>query len=228
MTPPPPPHLPPLWHRYRSGVAAVEVPPTAFDRHLALESRSADMLPFRKPAGASLNKSRTAQLRLSFDGRSPNSKYWGVSTTLVKMCPHVKPGGGQCGLDADHCFCLCLLCQGPMNARKRCGRRLPDGTMCPWGQDRSPEVSSPEQDPPPPPRKRPACSLSPAASTALPAASAADVGTPERTSPSRSPSRSCSADPAAASATNVPNPRPPTTWTRTVTGEQKHANTDGK
>jgi hypothetical protein len=187
------------------------------------------MLPFRKPAHASLNKSRIAKLGLSFDGRSPNSKYWGVSTTLVKMCPHVKPGGGQCGLDADHCFCVCLLCQGPMQARKRCGRRLPDGSICPWGQDRSPEVSSPEQDLPRPPRKRSARSLAPQASTDLPAAAADVVGAPERTSATRSPSPSGSAAPAAASAADIPHPRPPTVWTRTETGAQKqHANTDGQ
>ena len=93
----------------------------------------------------------------SWDGRVGASCYWGKYTRKVKMCPHVKPGGGQCGLEAKHCMCLCLLCQTPMCARKRCGAKLPDGSICPWGQDRSPEVSSPEQDPPfrPIPRKIP-------------------------------------------------------------------------
>jgi hypothetical protein len=83
----------------------------------------------------------------SWDGRVGASAYWGKYTRKVKMCPHVKPGGGQCGLEAKHCMCLCLLCQAPMSARKRCGAKLPDGSICPWGQDRSPEVSEPEQDP---------------------------------------------------------------------------------
>ena len=35
-----------------------------------------------------------------------------------------------------------------MSARKRCGAPcLPVGSRCPWGVDRSPEVSSPEQEP---------------------------------------------------------------------------------
>ena len=36
-----------------------------------------------------------------------------------------------------------------MEARKRCNRMLEDGSKCPWGQDRSPEVSTPEQESPP-------------------------------------------------------------------------------
>jgi hypothetical protein len=91
----------------------------------------------------------------SWDGRVGASCYWGKYTKKVKMCPHVKPGGGQCGLEAKNCLCMCLLCQAPMNARKRCGAQLPDGSICPWGQDRSPEVSSPEQDPPYHPVPRP-------------------------------------------------------------------------
>ena len=83
----------------------------------------------------------------SWDGRVGASAYWGKYTRKVKMCPHVRPGGGQCGLEAKHCMCMCLLCQAPMSARKRCGAKLPDGSICPWGQDRSPEVSEPEQDP---------------------------------------------------------------------------------
>jgi hypothetical protein len=194
--------------RCRGGVAAVEVPPTAFDRHLALEWCNTVMLPFRKPPNASLNRSRIARLGLSFDGRAPNSKYWGASTKMVKMCPHVKPGGGQCGLDADHCFCVCLLCQAPMRARKRCGARLTDGSICPWGQDRSPEVSSPEQDPPPPPRKRPARrSPSP---PALPAASAADDGTPDP----RPPITPTSSPPRMPPVPPMPHPRPQTVWNR--------------
>jgi hypothetical protein len=94
----------------------------------------------------------------SWDGRVGSSCYWGKYTKKVKMCPHIKPGGGQCGLEAKHCMCLCLLCHAPMNARKRCGAKcLETGKRCPWGADRSPEVSSPEQDPPfhPIPRKIP-------------------------------------------------------------------------
>ena len=87
---------------------------------------------------------------VSTDGRSAKSKFWGPHgrrSERVRMCPHVKPGGGQCGLDEDHCFCLCLLCSNPMRARKRC-------LFCPWGRDRSPEVSTPEQESPPPKRPR--------------------------------------------------------------------------
>jgi hypothetical protein len=93
----------------------------------------------------------------SWDGHHGASKYWGKRSRMVKMCPHVKPGGGQCGLEAAHCMCMCLLCQAPMSARKRCRRKQPDGTICPWGADRSPEVSSPEQEPEynPVPRKIP-------------------------------------------------------------------------
>ena len=65
----------------------------------------------------------------SYDGRAPNSKYWGPSTAKVKMCPHIKPGGGQCGLTAEHCLCICLMCKYPMCARKRCGRRRSDGSI---------------------------------------------------------------------------------------------------
>jgi hypothetical protein len=36
-----------------------------------------------------------------------------------------------------------------MEARKKCRRKQDDGTMCPWGEDRSPDVSSPEQEPDP-------------------------------------------------------------------------------
>ena len=139
MTPPPPP--PPA-------AAAVVSPPSAFDRRLALEFCTAVMLPFRTPP------KMLPRPGVSYDGRSPTSTYWGVSTKMVKMCPHVRPGGGQCGLTADLCICTCLLCGRLMEARKRCGRRLPDGSICPWGQDRSPEVSSPEQDPAPPPKRK--------------------------------------------------------------------------
>jgi hypothetical protein len=112
---------------------------------------------------------------VSLDGRSATSKYWGhAGGKLVKMCPHVKPGGGQCGLDAEHCFCLCLLCSSPMNARKRCGALMKDGSRCPWGSDRSPEVSSPEQEPPPLARPR----RNTLAASAIPslAAAAAEAG----------------------------------------------------
>jgi hypothetical protein len=85
----------------------------------------------------------------SWDGRHGASQYWGKHQRMVKMCPHVKPGGRQCGLQAAHCMCMCLLCGSPMKARKRCNQLLTDGTRCPWGQDRSPEVSTPEQESPP-------------------------------------------------------------------------------
>ena len=84
----------------------------------------------------------------SWDSRSESSVYWGKTCAKVKMCPHVKPGGGQCGLTAEFCMCMCLLCGAPMCARKRCGAWSSSGERCPWGQDRSPEVSSPEQSPP--------------------------------------------------------------------------------
>ncbi len=89
----------------------------------------------------------------SLDGRSANSKYWGKKNGLAKMCPHPKPdGGGQCGLEAAHCKCLCKLCKTPMRARKRCPNQ-----RCTWGHDRSAEVSSAEISPedPVPPRARP-------------------------------------------------------------------------
>ena len=92
----------------------------------------------------------------SWDSRSESSVYWGKTCAKVKMCPHVKPGGGQCGLTAEFCMCMCLLCGAPMRARKRCGAWISCGVRCPWGEDRSPEVSDPEQSPPkvPIPRKR--------------------------------------------------------------------------
>jgi hypothetical protein len=83
---------------------------------------------------------------VSYDGRSSSSVYWGKSTIKVKMCPHVRIGGGQCGLEARYCMCMCLLCGKPMEARKKCRRKQDDGSICPWGEDRSPDVSSPEQD----------------------------------------------------------------------------------
>ena len=70
---------------------------------------------------------------LSLDGRTPTSKTWGKRTAKVPMCPlfgrcpHVGPKGGQCGKEAAHCNCVCLLCQAPMRARKRCGALLADG-----------------------------------------------------------------------------------------------------
>jgi hypothetical protein len=84
----------------------------------------------------------------SWDSRSESSVYWGKTYAKVKMCPHIKPGGGQCGLTAEFCMCMCLLCGAPMRARKRCGAWISCGVRCPWGEDRSPEVSSPEQSPP--------------------------------------------------------------------------------
>ena len=101
---------------------------------------------------------------VSFDGRSSSSRFWGPSGgKLVKMCPHVKPGGGVCGLEPQHCFCTCLLCGSLMHGRKACNARMPDGTRCTWGADRSPDVSSPEQEPAPPPRKRRAVQVAPSA-----------------------------------------------------------------
>lgn len=91
----------------------------------------------------------------SLDGRAPTSVYWGKHSSKVKMCPHVRPGGGQCGLAPEFCLCMCLLCQSPMHARKRCNALMPDGSRCVWGQDRSPEVSTPEQSPDEPPRTPP-------------------------------------------------------------------------
>ena len=85
----------------------------------------------------------------SWDGRTGPSKFWGKRSRMTKMCPHVKPGGGQCGLEAKHCKCVCLLCHKPVQSRKRSNALLEDGTRCQWGQDRSPEVSTPEQESPP-------------------------------------------------------------------------------
>jgi hypothetical protein len=42
-------------------------------------------------------------------------------------CPHVKLGGGMCGLTPAHCRCLCMLCQAPMCAQQVCG-------VCGWGE----------------------------------------------------------------------------------------------
>ena len=91
---------------------------------------------------------------IHLDGRSPNSIYWGNRTKIVKMCPHVRPRGGplggdgqRCGLDADHCMCMCLLCGAPMRARRICGALLADNTRCTWGSDRSPDNTSPEASP---------------------------------------------------------------------------------
>jgi hypothetical protein len=90
---------------------------------------------------------------LSYDGRAPNSKSWGKRTAKVPMCPHIGrcphlgERGGQCGKEAAHCNCLCLLCKSPMRARKACNALLEDGTRCTWGQDRSSDDSPPEQSP---------------------------------------------------------------------------------
>jgi hypothetical protein len=91
---------------------------------------------------------------IHLDGRSPNSIYWGPRTKIVKMCPHVRPRGGplggdgqRCGLDAEHCMCMCLLCGAPMRARRVCGALLADNTRCPWGANRSPDNTSPEASP---------------------------------------------------------------------------------
>ena len=102
---------------------------------------------------------------VSYDGRAQTSRFWGPKTAKVRMCPHrlphkdviPEPGGRglQCGLTPDRCMCVYLLCQAPMRARKRCGTRHPDGSICPWGQDRSDEESSPEQSPEVPKAKRP-------------------------------------------------------------------------
>ena len=82
----------------------------------------------------------------SWDGRVGASAYWGMYTRKVKMCPHDNLGGRQCGHEAKHCMCLSHLCQAPMSARKRCGAKLPDGSICPREKDRSPQESEPEQD----------------------------------------------------------------------------------
>ena len=92
---------------------------------------------------------------LSLDGRSPNSKYWGPRSKIVKMCPHIRPRnspyhgtGRQCGLTAEHCMCMCLLCGSPMRARRVCGAMREDGmTRCTWGSNRSPDTTSPEPSP---------------------------------------------------------------------------------
>jgi hypothetical protein len=48
-------------------------------------------------------------------------------------CPHVKLGGGLCGLTPTHCRCICMLCQAPMCARQVCNARRDDGRVCTWG-----------------------------------------------------------------------------------------------
>ena len=102
---------------------------------------------------------------VSYDGRAETSRFWGRKSEKVRMCPHrlphkdviPEPGGRglQCGLTPDRCMCVCLMCQAPMRARKRCGMQMPDGSICPWGDDRSEEDSSPEQSPEIPKGKRP-------------------------------------------------------------------------
>jgi hypothetical protein len=193
----------------------------------------------------------------SWDSRSSSSVYWGKSSAKVKMCPHVKPGGGQCGLTAQFCMCMCLLCGSPMSARKRCGAWMKDGGRCPWGQDRSPEVSTPEQSPPkvPIPRKR-RCPDSAAPGSPLPVSqavqhlAAAHPGdrktplinfvtitpgrndpprpqTPKRVRgrnpkkiPTKEPRYSLDSTPASTPppkvSADIPVPRPPTSWTRTL------------
>jgi hypothetical protein len=80
------------------------------------------------------------------------------------MCPHIRPRcapyfgtGQQCGLTAEHCRCVCLLCGEPMRARRVCGALRDDGTRCTWGSNRSPDPSTPEASLSPervvPPRK---------------------------------------------------------------------------
>jgi hypothetical protein len=101
-----------------------------------------------KPSRLVYHTSTGANKRLSIRmpprGCTPKrAKYY------VKLCPHVGPGGGVCGLTEEFCICQCLLCGGFMNARKRCGEILSDGTMCPWGQDRSVEGSEAEPSPEP-------------------------------------------------------------------------------
>jgi hypothetical protein len=84
---------------------------------------------------------------ISYDGRSPTSKYWGKRSKLVPMCPHLNAHGRLCGLDPEHCMCMCLLCGSPMRARRVCGAGLPDGSTCEWGTDNSEEVVLPELSP---------------------------------------------------------------------------------
>jgi hypothetical protein len=94
--------------------------------------------------------------RTSFDGRSPNSKYWGKRYGLVTMCPHMKRkehGGDdrQCGLQREFCKCLCPRCCTPLRARKQCSNSL-----CRWGLGGSPDAITPEESPEEPrPRRRP-------------------------------------------------------------------------
>jgi hypothetical protein len=79
---------------------------------------------------------------ISYDGRSPTSKYWGKRSKLVPMCPHLNVHGRKCGLAPDYCMCMCLLCGSPMRARRVCDAVLPDGSTCEWGRNRSPDLLS--------------------------------------------------------------------------------------
>ena len=83
---------------------------------------------------------------LAAHSRSADSAFWGPKTKklykFVKMCP--RPA---CGLEPQHCFCVCPECFAILRARKRCPRR-----GCNQGADRSPEVESPVQESPPRPR----------------------------------------------------------------------------
>jgi len=83
---------------------------------------------------------------VSLDGRSPTSATWGPLTRKqwkwVKMCPR-----RACGLEPQHCMCVCKQCQKPLRGLKRCS-----ATGCTEGADRSPEVETPPQESPPRPR----------------------------------------------------------------------------
>jgi len=83
---------------------------------------------------------------ISLDGRSPNSATWGPNTRKqwkwVKMCPR-----RACGLEPQHCMCVCKQCQTLLHGLKRCS-----STGCTEGADRSPEVETPPQESPPRPR----------------------------------------------------------------------------
>ena len=83
---------------------------------------------------------------ISLDGRSPNSATWGPNTRKqwkwVKMCPR-----RACGLEPQHCMCVCKQCQTLLHGLKRCSCK-----GCNEGADRSPEVETPPQESPPRPR----------------------------------------------------------------------------
>lgn len=117
--------------------------------------RSCARFDVRMPLTKSLKPAKLPR-NCSLDGRSPNSKTWGLRYAVVTMCPHIrskKQGGDgrQCGLGRDKCMCMCPTCFAPLRARKRC-----PNSKCHFGADRSPDASSPEESPelPKAPRSR--------------------------------------------------------------------------